>query len=37
MTGYLNIFQNGSRKMSFVTDNNEFLERYPAIWEKKAI
>ena len=34
MTGYLNIFRDGARKMSFFTDNNEFLERYMAIWEK---
>ena len=34
MIGYLNIFENGNRKMSFVTDNNEFLERYTKIWEK---
>ena len=35
MTGYLNIFENGNRKMSFLADNsNEFLERYTAIWEK---
>ena len=34
MTGYLNIFENGNRKMSFFTNNNEFLERYTAIWEK---
>ena len=46
MTGYLNIFeserseqseQSGrsvTRKMSFLTDNNEFLERYTKIWEK---
>ena len=34
MTGYLNIFKHGARKMSFFTDNNEFLERYTAIWEK---
>ena len=34
MTGYLNIFKDGTRKMSFFTDNNEFLERYTAIWEK---
>ena len=34
MTGYLNIFEDGTRKMSFLTDNNEFLERYTAIWEK---
>ena len=33
MTGYLNIFENGNRKMSFFTNNNEFLERYTAIWE----
>ena len=33
MTGYLNIFKDGTRKMSFFTDNNEFLERYTAIWE----
>ena len=33
-TCYLNIFENGNRKMSFVTDNNEFLERYTKIWEK---
>ena len=31
MTGYLNIFKDGVRKMSFFTDNNEFLERYTAI------
>ena len=34
MTGYLNIFKDGARKMSFFTDNNELLERYTAIWEK---
>ena len=34
MTGYLNIFKDGTRKMSFFTNNNEFLERYAAIWEK---
>ena len=34
MTGYLNIFEDGTRKMSFFTDNNEFLERYTKIWEK---
>ena len=33
-TGYLNIFKDGARKMSFFTDNNEFLERHTAIWEK---
>ena len=34
MTGSLNIFKDGARKISFFTDNNEFLERYMAIWEK---
>ena len=34
MAGYLNIFKGGARKMSFFIDNNEFLERYTAIWEK---
>ena len=34
MTGYLNIFEDGTRKMSFLTANNEFLERYTKIWEK---
>ena len=34
MTGYLNIFKDGARKMYFFTDNNEFLARYAAIWEK---
>ena len=34
MTGYLNIFKDGNRKMSFLTDNNEFLEKYTKIWEK---
>ena len=34
MTGYLNIFEDGTRKMSFLTDNNEFLERYTKIWRK---
>ena len=34
MTGYLNIFKDGARKMSFFTNNNEFLERYTAMWEK---
>ena len=34
MTGYLNIFKDGARKMSFFTNNNEFLERYTVIWEK---
>ena len=36
MTGYLNIFENGTRKMSFLTDNNEFLERYIRIMEKMS-
>ena len=31
MTGYLNIFENGNRKKSFFTNNNEFLERYTAM------
>ena len=34
MTDYLNIFEDGTRKMSFLTDNNEFLEKYTKIWEK---
>ena len=34
MTGYLNVFKDGARKMSFFTDNDEFLEIYTAIWEK---
>ena len=34
MSGYLNIFEDGTRKMSFLTDNNKFLERYTKIWEK---
>ena len=34
MIGYLNIFEDGIRKMSFLTNNNEFLERYTKIWEK---
>ena len=35
MTGYLNIFKDGTRKMSFfINNNNEFLNRYTAIWEK---
>ena len=34
MTGYLNIFKDGNRKMYFLTDNNEFLERYTTLWEK---
>ena len=34
MTGYLNIFEDGTRKMYFLIDDNEFLERYTAIWEK---
>ena len=34
MTGYLNIFEDGTRKMSFLTDNNEFLEKYTKIWGK---
>ena len=35
MTGYLNIFKDCTKKMSFLSDNNnEFLERYIAIWEK---
>ena len=33
-TGYLNTLEDGTRKMSFLTDNNEFLERYIKIWEK---
>ena len=34
IAGYLNIFEYGTRKMSFLTDNNKFLERYTKIWEK---
>ena len=34
MTGYLNIFEDGTRKMSFLTVNNKYLERYTKIWEK---
>ena len=34
MTRYLNISKDGARKMSFFTNNNEFLERYTAVWEK---
>ena len=33
MTGYLNIFKDGARKISFFA---EFLERYTAIWEKTS-
>ena len=34
MTGYLNTFEDGTRKITFLTDKNEFLERYTKIWEK---
>ena len=34
MTGYLNIFEDGTKKCFFFTDNNEFLERYTKILEK---
>ena len=35
MTGYLNIFKHGVKKMYFLSDNNnEFLERYTAMWKK---
>ena len=34
MTGYLNIFKDGARKMSFFTDNDGFLKRYTTVWEK---
>ena len=34
ITGYLNIFEDGTRKMYFLTDNNEYFERYTKIWEK---
>ena len=34
MSGYLNIFKDGARKMYFLTDNNEFLKRYTKIWKK---
>ena len=34
MMGYLNIFKDGTRKMSSFTNNNEFFKRYTAIWEK---
>ena len=34
MTGYLNIFKDDTKKLSFLSDNNEFLKRYKAIWEK---
>ena len=36
MMGYLNIFKDGTRKMSSFTNNNEFFKRYTAIWEKKS-
>ena len=32
MTGYLNIVEDGNRKMSFLADNtNEFLKKYMTI------
>ena len=41
MTGYLNVFKDSTRKMSFLNNNNnnnnnndEFLERYSTVWEK---
>ena len=34
MTGYLNFFEKDTRKMYFLTGNNEFLKRYTKIWEK---
>ena len=43
MTGHLNIFEDGTKKMSFLIDDmssglreshKEFLERYITIWEK---
>ena len=34
MTGYLNIFKDGAREVSFFTTKNEFLEKYTEIWEK---
>ena len=34
MTGYLNIFEDDTRKMSFFTDNNEFLEIKKNIYKK---
>ena len=34
MTGYLNIFKYGARKMYFFTNDNKFFERYTVIWEK---
>ena len=34
MKSYLNIFEDGTRKMSFLTDNNEFLERYTKYGKK---
>ena len=34
MMGYLNIFEDGTRKTSLFTDNNEFLARYTTIWGK---
>ena len=36
VTGYLYIFKDGARKMSsFTNNNNDILERYTEIWEKK--
>ena len=35
MTDHLNIFEDGTKKMSFFTGNNEFLERYTKIIDKK--
>ena len=34
MMGYLNIFKDDTKKMPFFSNNNEFLEKYKAIWEK---
>ena len=35
VTGYLYIFKDGARKMSFFTNNNnDILERYTEIWGK---
>ena len=33
-TGCLNIFKDGTRKMSFFTTNNEFLKRYQQYGKK---
>ena len=36
MIGYYNIYDNGNKKMNFICDDKNLLEKYKKIWEKTS-